>query len=601
MPASKMSSHHSTVTRTTRVIFVQEISDTFEAESCETSSFESPTAETGASTACHGIPRSTMSDPPHPEESFRESLKGRDLEAAAGSDQPRSRKAESNCERGEPCSVVLEDGGASMNPVCKYPDDPCALKAGSLHQNNDDGLILTARPLLAEAEDLQNPARFLQDGLIVIQAKPPPSLQGKNKSFPTDGVATFGSKPLPQDGDEFVSYPQDLAIDILNKSSFLQHGSTVFSSSTLLQEGSAIIGPVPSFKDGNNTVLPSTQTNKAGDTTTATPPVQDDKVVLQVEAKPVHQEPDSKPVDLRSGKNRIHPFEFPADVRKPFERGIKKPITHGPNPAERSTRAPKALQQHSNDLRTLTDSLTYAKFYPVMVSMKATGLFFVPRKVVQGGCIPLSLLRNVTCQQAYCLCVTFALFVNFLRSLFAFGGDNNTTNILFFKLMVSIFFYEAFSRATLAYMSCRKDKKGLPKLFLDIDRICFADGIIPYENSLRFWIRFFLVLSIVLSGANVFMTAYGMFGPADIQDLFDVYLVPMGKDSPGAVAFKVIFLLMTALNSAVATMSLTFHAITCYLLYKEFEYMCRTLTLKINADGQLTDDLEKFRMKHQKR
>jgi len=75
----------------------------------------------------------------------------------------------------------------------------------------------------------------------------------------------------------------------------------------------------------------------------------------------------------------------------------------------------------------------------------------------------------------------------------------------------------------------------------------------------------------------------------------------MEKDSPGAIAFKVAFLLMTGLNSAVATVSLTFYAITCYLLYKEFEYLCRTLTLKINADGQLTDDLEKFRMKHQKR
>lgn len=499
MPGSKTSSHHSTVTRTTRVIYVQEISDTFEAESVETSSFVSPTPETGSSTAGHGVPRSTMS----------ESSQNREAEATEAvsevkSDQPMSRKAELNAERGEQCSAVVEGGGPSTQ-VSNGPEKQCAVTTGSvLHE--DSGLILTSKAVLAETERLQTPALFLQDGL------------GGKKPLQAGGITTFGGTPLSLDNSEVVPYPQEEATDILSKATFLQHGCTVFCSDNFLHEGSSTIGLAPFLKDSNNTGLPSAPHIYPGEgiTIIATPPtpVQDDRVVLQVEAEPVRQEIEGV---IPMWKNRVHPFENPPGVGRARGQSQKKPIPQWPNPMERSSRAPKAMQQHSNDLRTLTDSLTYAKFHSVVVAMKATGLFFVPRKVVQGG--PLSLIRNVTAQQAYCLAVTLGLFINFIRSLFAFADDTsgNTSNVLFFKLMVSIFFYEAFSRAALAYVSCRRGKKGLQSLFLDIDRVCFADRIIPYENSLRFWIRFFLVLSVFLSASNIFITAFGMYGPPDIQ------------------------------------------------------------------------------------
>ena len=55
------------------------------------------------------------------------------------------------------------------------------------------------------------------------------------------------------------------------------------------------------------------------------------------------------------------------------------------------------------------------------------------------------------------------------------------------------------------------------------------------------------------------------------------------------------------LRPQVAILTMSFYAVICYVLYKEFEYFCRTFAMKIRDDGTFTDDLEKFRISHQKR
>ena len=48
-------------------------------------------------------------------------------------------------------------------------------------------------------------------------------------------------------------------------------------------------------------------------------------------------------------------------------------------------------------------------------------------------------------------------------------------------------------------------------------------------------------------------------------------------------------------------LSLSFYTIVCFVLYKEFQYLCRTFSLKIRDDGRFTDDLEKLRLQHERR
>ena len=46
-------------------------------------------------------------------------------------------------------------------------------------------------------------------------------------------------------------------------------------------------------------------------------------------------------------------------------------------------------------------------------------------------------------------------------------------------------------------------------------------------------------MTFAISATNAAITAYGMFGPPDIQELFDSYLVPLPPGGTGEIVFKV--------------------------------------------------------------
>ena len=106
------------------------------------------------------------------------------------------------------------------------------------------------------------------------------------------------------------------------------------------------------------------------------------------------------------------------------------------------------------------------------------------------------------------------------------------------------------------------------ELFINFERICYSDKIIPYESSLKRTMTVFIVLSFVTSFINVSMTAYGMFGPEDVQVMYEMYLVPVAPDSAGIIVFKIFLLLVTFINGMVAILTLTFYTVVCYILYK---------------------------------
>jgi len=96
--------------------------------------------------------------------------------------------------------------------------------------------------------------------------------------------------------------------------------------------------------------------------------------------------------------------------------------------------------------------------------------------------------------------------------------------------MVTISFYEAASRAAIAYLACRDRKHGLRELFTAIDGVFFPDGIIPYEHEWLRWVRITLLVTFLVTTANVVVTSYGMFAPGNVVNYFDVYVHP-GNDN----------------------------------------------------------------------
>lgn len=90
--------------------------------------------------------------------------------------------------------------------------------------------------------------------------------------------------------------------------------------------------------------------------------------------------------------------------------------------------------------------------------------------------------------------------------------------------MVTISFYEALSRAMIAFEACRNRKHGLRELFTAVDGVFFPDGIIPYEYQWSRCIIFALIVTFIVTSANVGVTAYGLFAPGNALGYFDVYV-----------------------------------------------------------------------------
>ncbi len=285
------------------------------------------------------------------------------------------------------------------------------------------------------------------------------------------------------------------------------------------------------------------------------------------------------------------------------------------------------LFQNVDELKGIEDSLLYETLRVLIMAMKISGIFFVKKKGSFGNSLK-ERLRSLTALQAsirtklenqksswrnnvslyhaptelnemlhlemcliqlrflipfqvYCIVNIVILFLNFIRSFFAFKAGETFGSLLFFKLLTSIFAYEAMSRAMLGYWGCFKKKLGkiksrtslhiscsseqkiqianttqhdqqqevplkqsipqekmqkhtqkhtcvlfdfsvgIPYIFLSIEKICFSDGIIPYESSLKTTMHTLLATTVAISGFNVGLTAYGLFGP-DFQK-YDAY------------------------------------------------------------------------------
>ena len=141
-------------------------------------------------------------------------------------------------------------------------------------------------------------------------------------------------------------------------------------------------------------------------------------------------------------------------------------------------------------------------------------------------------------------------------------------------------------------------------LLIRMDCIFFDDGIIPYEQGLR------KVMYVTMSTTAVTLVivsslfGYGFFAnDVSLAGVYDIALTPYTATTNTALdyIYKTVVLLMIVWNTVVSLLFICLFVIVCYILYKEFEYLCRTFRLKISSDGTFTDDLERFRLTHQSR
>jgi len=123
-------------------------------------------------------------------------------------------------------------------------------------------------------------------------------------------------------------------------------------------------------------------------------------------------------------------------------RSLARPIAVGPIPSEGTnntfgnssatitggTRTPKILHHGVDDLACIQDSLTYRMLRPIIAAMTVVGLYYTRQGAAlgRGGsprlCLVDSLTRRINSrQQIYCVFVILVLLANFIWSLTAFS------------------------------------------------------------------------------------------------------------------------------------------------------------------------------------
>ena len=91
------------------------------------------------------------------------------------------------------------------------------------------------------------------------------------------------------------------------------------------------------------------------------------------------------------------------------------------------------------------------------------------------------------------------------------------------------------------------------------------------------------------------------------QYVLVVACVGKAKTLSSVIVFKAYWMLVTIVNSIVATLSLAFYTAICYVFYKELEYIRRTFAHKVAEMNELgairgpSGEIERFRMSHQRR
>ena len=276
----------------------------------------------------------------------------------------------------------------------------------------------------------------------------------------TKDVNQVKSTETPKDADqEAVPAPDQAGVEPKTGTA-----EVTMQNETLTQGGNAAPGNSPKPTQGGNAVTENspklTEANSGPGTTIPPPPLPAPAPDADVEkgVVPPSEETDSPLPAMRTFAKHNSSSSMASAVsagggggppggRKKFgpeggddppsRRGTRKNLLH----MQKSKRAFGGLE----DNKAITESMLYETLRPCLLFMKITGIFFV-RKQGQFGKSLREMMRSSTPLQIYCLSMSILLFLNFLRSMFAFDPNDGFTNKFFLKFLTAIFMYESVSR-----------------------------------------------------------------------------------------------------------------------------------------------------------
>ena len=263
-------------------------------------------------------------------------------------------------------------------------------------------------------------------------------------------------------------------------------------------------------------------------------------------------------------------------------------------------------------ITSLESCLLYANFKPLLSALKAAGIFYVKdtKNMSQfesgssrGKAAKEKVIRNL--HVAYC-CVVFLIFVtNFILSFWTLVSIENfrLTFETTFALTWCILWLESCLISLVCLVTCATDSRNLTALLCHVEKVCYKDRIIPYQESLSKFLLAFFCLSCVDIFAAFAINMYALFFNDSLIAMMGHLWHYLADDTTSVayVIFRIIVLVSVTLCKASSVLNTSLFAVITYILYKEFVSFCRSLAAKITLEGDFPCNLEKFRLNHEAR
>ena len=122
--------------------------------------------------------------------------------------------------------------------------------------------------------------------------------------------------------------------------------------------------------------------------------------------------------------------------------------------------------------------------------------------------------------QMYCYTMFAFLLACLVRSFGALLLYKDSLAIILFKSCWIMFWYECATRTYTNLKHCHLNQGGIEEFVLKLEKICYSDGIIPYEGDIKFQQKWLLGFCFFSASAYAGLCGLGFYGPTNIQIMF---------------------------------------------------------------------------------
>ena len=254
------------------------------------------------------------------------------------------------------------------------------------------------------------------------------------------------------------------------------------------------------------------------------------------------------------------------------------------------------MQEKSlKDFDCMSETALYKAMRPLVVCMKVVGLLF--ERNYGKWSLEKRHLENLSRSYCFFVCLITGMF--FVKSLASYCHYDSYGPILFFKVQVTMWTYEAMAKSIVCYSACKRKWK-LHDFFVKLSHES-KETLPKYARTI--WktsvcsVAFTCIFAVGNAGFLVisYLTPYKA-----IHSILDTTIMPAEPHWDSAPFMRAFLIFLSFVDSLVSLLPLALFGTFCYVFYREFMQVKERLSRALRDDGSFMDDLEEIRIRHQR-